>query len=129
MISLHPNVVIGKMDKICMYCSALKFKKMKSVECAAPVEKLSYQNYIHHPKCRQLFHQYIVDMYAKIETERLLYIRLNQTELRSEQYIHLRDAIVNDGNVNPNELGRMAILPSTFTGSSRHMCMNTHKMR
>ncbi|GFT76427.1 ATP-dependent DNA helicase [Trichonephila clavipes] len=47
-------------------------------------------------KCRQLFHQYIVDMYAKIETERLLYIRLNQTELRSEQYIHLRDAIVND---------------------------------
>ncbi|GFX59287.1 ATP-dependent DNA helicase [Trichonephila clavipes] len=72
-------------------------------------------------KCRQLFHQYIVDMYAKIETERLLYIRLNQTELRSEQYIHLRDAIVNDGNVNPNELGRKAILPSTFTGSLRHM--------
>ncbi|GFT09255.1 ATP-dependent DNA helicase [Trichonephila clavipes] len=72
-------------------------------------------------KCRQLFHQYIVDMYAKIETERLLYIRLNQTELRFEQYIHLRDAIVNDGNVNPNELGRMAILPSTFTGSPRHM--------
>ncbi|GFX58301.1 helitron_like_N domain-containing protein [Trichonephila clavipes] len=60
-------------------------------------------------------------MYAKIETERLLYIRLNQTELRSEQYIHLRDAIVNDGNVNPNELGRMAILPSTFMGSPRHM--------
>ncbi|GFS96142.1 ATP-dependent DNA helicase [Trichonephila clavipes] len=60
-------------------------------------------------------------MYAKIETEWLLYIRLNQTELRSEQYIHLRDAIVNDGNVNPNELGRMAILPSTFTGSPRHM--------
>ncbi|XP_036332234.1 uncharacterized protein LOC118743575 [Rhagoletis pomonella] len=72
-------------------------------------------------KCRQLFHQYIVDMYAKIETERLLYIRLNQTELRSEEYIHLRDAIVNDGNVNPNELGRMVILPSTSTGSPRHM--------
>ncbi|XP_028967653.1 uncharacterized protein LOC114828293 [Galendromus occidentalis] len=32
--------------------------------------------------CRQLFHQYIVDMYAKIETERLLFIRLNQTKLR-----------------------------------------------
>ncbi|GFU23539.1 ATP-dependent DNA helicase [Trichonephila clavipes] len=72
-------------------------------------------------KCRQLFYQYIVDMHVKIETERLLYIRLNQTELRSEQYIHLRDAIVNDGNVNPNELGRMAILPSKFTESPRHM--------
>lgn len=72
-------------------------------------------------KCRQLFHQYIVDMYAKIETERLLYIRLNQTKLRSEEYIHLRDAIANDGNVNVNELGRMVILPATFTGSPRHM--------
>jgi hypothetical protein len=25
-------------------------------------------------QCRQLFHQYVVDMYAKIETERLRYI-------------------------------------------------------
>lgn len=72
-------------------------------------------------KCRQLFHQYVVDMYAKIETERLLYIRLNQNSLRSEEYVHLRDAIANDGNVNANELGRMVILPATFTGSPRHM--------
>ena len=72
-------------------------------------------------KCRKLFHQYIVDMYAKIETERLLYIRLNQTELRSEEYINLRDAIVSDGNVNASELGKMVILPATFTGSPRHM--------
>lgn len=72
-------------------------------------------------KCRQLFHQYIVDMYVKIETERLLYIRLNQTKLRSEEYIHLRDAVINDGNVNPSELGKLIILPATFTGSPRHM--------
>ncbi|GFV46634.1 ATP-dependent DNA helicase [Trichonephila clavipes] len=70
-------------------------------------------------KCRQLFHQYIVDMYAKIESERLLYIRLNQVKLRSEEYIHLRHAVVNDGNL--SELGKMVILPSTFTGSPRHM--------
>ncbi|XP_066428603.1 uncharacterized protein [Eleutherodactylus coqui] len=70
-------------------------------------------------KCRHLFHQYIVDMYAKIETERLLFIRLNQTKLHSEEYIHLRDAIATDGN--PNELGKMVILPATFTGSPRHM--------
>lgn len=43
-------------------------------------------------KCGKLFHQYIVDMYAKIESERLLYIRLNQKQLRVENYIHLRDA-------------------------------------
>ena len=40
-------------------------------------------------KCRQLFHQHIVGMYAKIESERLLFIRLNQTKLRFEKYIHL----------------------------------------
>ncbi|CAH0551097.1 unnamed protein product [Brassicogethes aeneus] len=36
-------------------------------------------------------------MYAKIETERLLYIRLNQTKLRCEEYMNLSDAVVNDG--------------------------------
>ena len=70
-------------------------------------------------KCRQLFHQYVVDMCAKIESERLLYIRLNQTNLRSEQYIHLRDAVVNDGNT--TNVGRLIILPSSYAGSSRHM--------
>lgn len=44
-------------------------------------------------KCRQLVHQYIVDMYAKIEKERLLFIRLNQTRLCSEKYVHLRDLL------------------------------------
>ena len=39
-------------------------------------------NYIF--KSHQLFHQYIVDMYAKIESERLLFIRLNHIKLRSE---------------------------------------------
>ncbi|UYV69073.1 hypothetical protein LAZ67_6002272 [Cordylochernes scorpioides] len=87
------------------------------------VQKVSAMNYYAYRmlilKCRQLFHQYIVDMYSKIESERLLYIRLNQVKLRSEEYIHLRDAVVNDGNL--RELGKMVILPSTFTGSPRHM--------
>ncbi|XP_075469185.1 uncharacterized protein LOC142502199 [Ascaphus truei] len=75
------------------------------------------QNHILH--CRQLFHQFIVDMYAKIESERLLYIRLHQKKLRVDQYIHLRDAVGNDGNV--DNIGKMFILPATFTGSPRHM--------
>lgn len=49
------------------------------------------------------------------------YIRLNQTKLRSEEYINLRDAVINDGNMNPNELGKMVILPATFTESPQHM--------
>ena len=70
-------------------------------------------------KCRRLFHQYIVDIYAKIESERLLFIRLNQTKLRYEQYIHLRNTVVNDGNT--TNVGRLAILPSSYAGSPRHM--------
>lgn len=70
-------------------------------------------------KCGKLFHQYVVDMYAKIETERLNFIRFNQKQLRSEEYIHLRDAINNDGNV--NDIGRLTILPASYTGSPRHM--------
>jgi len=58
-------------------------------------------------------------MYVKIETERLTFIRLNQTKLRSEEYIHLRDAINTDGNA--QNVGRMTILPATYIGSPRHM--------
>jgi len=70
-------------------------------------------------KCHQLFHQYIVDMYAKIESEHLLFIRLNQTKLCSEQYIHLQDAVVNDSNT--TNVGRLMILPSSYAGSCHHM--------
>lgn len=74
-------------------------------------------------KCRQLFHQYVVDMYAKIESERLRYIRFNQAKLRAEEYIHLRDAINNniDSNLDINNIGQAYILPSSYTGSPRHM--------
>ncbi|XP_028968047.1 uncharacterized protein LOC114828365 [Galendromus occidentalis] len=72
-------------------------------------------------RCRLLFHQFIVDMYVKIESERLLYIRLNQTKLRSEEYIHLRDAVNTDANVDANSLGKQVISPSTYIGSPRHM--------
>jgi hypothetical protein len=36
-----------------------------------------------------------------------------------DEYIHLSDAVGNDGNA--KNLGQLVILPSTFTGSLRHM--------
>lgn len=39
-------------------------------------------------KCRQLFHQYIVDMHAKSK-QRFLFIRWYQTKLRLKEYTHL----------------------------------------
>ncbi|GBP37479.1 hypothetical protein EVAR_79412_1 [Eumeta japonica] len=72
---------------------------------------------------RQIFHQYVVDMYAKIESERLRYVKFDQAKLHSEAYIHLRDSII--GNVDAtndiDNIGTVNILPSSYTGSPRHM--------
>lgn len=72
-------------------------------------------------RCRRLFHQFLVDMYVKIESERLRYISLNQSKLRAENYIHLQDAVRNDGQVNANDVGQMVILPSSVVNSPRYL--------
>ncbi|KAL0860211.1 hypothetical protein ABMA27_010518 [Loxostege sticticalis] len=76
------------------------------------------ETYNHKLNTRRLLQQFLVDMYAKIE-ERMLYIRLNQKKLRIEEYIHLRDTIMNDGNI--DDIETMVILPSSYIGSPRHM--------
>ena len=43
----------------------------------------------------RIFQQYITDMYAKVENQRLLYIRNNQKKIRSELYSGLQDVIAN----------------------------------
>ena len=70
---------------------------------------------LHH---RQLFHQFVVDMWAKIEREQLRFIHTHQKQLRVENYVHLQDAVASDGNSN---VGRLVILPATFTGSPRYL--------
>lgn len=52
---------------------------------------------------RTLTNQFFVDMYSKIETERLNYLRSNQ-ELRAENYIHLKDAFQKQ-DADLNQLG------------------------
>lgn len=69
---------------------------------------------------RNLLNQFLVDMYAKIETERLQFIRHNQSKLRVEEYVHLQDAI-SKRDAELNEIGKMVLLPSTFTGGPRYM--------
>lgn len=41
----------------------------------------------------RLFHQYVVDQYAKLEQQRLNYCLFHQKELRSELYQGLADAV------------------------------------
>ena len=57
---------------------------------------------------------------CKIETERLQFLRHEQTTLSADCYQDLRDAIL-DGDRDPNNVGHRIILPSTFTGGPRYM--------
>lgn len=109
------------------YCINLKqINPSTKEETNKPVSAMMYYNYkimvrednylLHF---RQLFHQYLVDMYAKIETERLQFIRFNQKKLRAEDYIHLKDTV--NQNESSNNFGQMVILPSTFIGGPRHL--------
>lgn len=69
---------------------------------------------------RSLLSQFLVDMYAKIETERLNYIKFHQKKLRAEEYVHLQDAVRRQ-DADASQLGQMVILPSSFTGGPRYM--------
>ncbi|KAK3880245.1 hypothetical protein Pcinc_015250 [Petrolisthes cinctipes] len=68
---------------------------------------------------KQVLSQFLVDMFAKIETERLLYVRLNQKKLRAADYIHLQDAINADGHA--QNVGQQVILLSFHIGFPRYM--------
>ena len=71
-------------------------------------------------QAKRLFQQYLVDAYCKIETERLQFLRRDQTALQADCYQDLRDAIL-DGDGDPNNVGHRIILPSTFTGGPQYM--------
>lgn len=70
-------------------------------------------------RCGQLLNQFVVDTFWRVEAERLIYIRNHQAALRCDEYIHLRDAMNNDGDA--ENIGQHVILPSTFIGSPRYL--------
>ena len=71
-------------------------------------------------KAGRLFHTYCVDAYTAVLDHDLDWYKRNQNTIRSELYHGLHDRI-GSGETNTQALGRMFILPSTFTGGPRHM--------
>ena len=69
---------------------------------------------------RRPLQQFFVDVYAKIESERLQFLRREQKSLRAENYKELHDAIVS-GDGDPRNVGQKVVLPATFTGGPRYM--------
>lgn len=67
----------------------------------------------------RLFQQYLVDMWAAADQNRLSYLRLHQSELRASLYSGLSDAI--DSNIDLHNVGQRIVLPSSYTGGPRYM--------
>jgi hypothetical protein len=69
---------------------------------------------------RRLFQQFLVDGYTMMESERLTWLRNNQSKLRVGKYNHLNDT--NESNPNSRgKKGKRVVLPSSFVGSKRYM--------
>ena len=68
----------------------------------------------------RLFQQYVVDMYVKIETNRLNFIRKNQDHIRADLYQGLVDS-VEMGLRKGSEIGKRIVLPATFIDGPRDM--------
>ena len=68
----------------------------------------------------RLFHPYVVDMYVKIEQQRLNYFTQNQKKIRVDLYSGLADAVA-VGDTRFRDCGSRVVPPSSYTGSPRQM--------
>jgi len=79
-------------------------------------------------RAERLFQQYVVDQFCKVESERLSFIRHNQSKLRAEDYTTLRDLLGDSGMLEDEHdmvrSGRLFVLPSTHVGGDRYMRQN-----
>ncbi len=94
----------------------------KTVSC---MEYYAYQLMIrcedmnHILMCRELTQQFVVDMWAKVESERLGFLRREQKILRADEYVNVMDEMADGTNM--KNVGKRVILPATFVGGPRYM--------
>ncbi len=69
----------------------------------------------------RLLQQLVVDCWAAAEQLNLRWLRTHQHTIQAELYQGLADALQNDDLSTTNQLGHRIVLPSSFTGSDRHM--------
>lgn len=72
---------------------------------------------------RRLFQQFVVDCYTMVESQRLMWIRLNQKLIRCDLLNGLQEAITR-GEIDSSSVGRRVVLPASLTGGTRYMFNN-----
>jgi hypothetical protein len=85
------------------------------------MERLIEDSVIH--KSKRLFQQFVVDLYSMIESQRLSFIRQNQTKIRSDFLAGIEE-VVSRGDIVASSIGARIVLPSSFTGGKRYMFNN-----
>ncbi|XP_043242049.1 uncharacterized protein LOC122391808 [Amphibalanus amphitrite] len=72
----------------------------------------------------RLFQEFACMAFARVETQRLLFLACHQTAIRAELYQRLQDAVPADGALEErgdgDRLGRRIILPASFAGGPRY---------
>ena len=100
-INLHEHSKITIQQWVCYYMQIRMFNKETSL--------------IH--RGGRLFQQYLVDSFAKMEQDRLNFIKYNQAAIRADCYQGLVDSI---GSYTAN-VGTRIVLPSTFVNGPRYV--------
>ncbi|XP_058758996.1 uncharacterized protein LOC131632231, partial [Vicia villosa] len=70
---------------------------------------------------RRLFQQFLVDGYTMMESERLNWLRKNQSKLRVGKYTRINEQCESSQQQAHSKTGRRVVLPSSFVGSKRYM--------
>jgi hypothetical protein len=72
-------------------------------------------------QAQRLFQEFCCFSWVKTETNKLNFLRHNQTQLRAELYSNLRDHVLASDAGPVGRVGIPVILPATFTGSPRDL--------
>jgi len=128
-VLLFPTAQMGWNDQIPHYVPEVaEIRQMAPGDNRTTMrEYLAYRFHIrttesnHIFRAGKLYLEYLVDGWAICEQNRLNYIRHNPQKLRMEQYSDLASAAEQNPQLDLNQVGTRIILPSSFTGSTRHM--------
>ncbi|XP_057416850.1 uncharacterized protein LOC130711305 [Lotus japonicus] len=72
---------------------------------------------------RRLFQQFVVDCYSMVESQRLYYIRNNQSTIRRHFLEGIEEAMAR-GDTDSSKIGSRVYLPASFKGGKRYMFNN-----
>lgn len=118
----YPNKTQGwdynikdKRQKNISLCDFVKFRLYVRSDC---------DNFLPHHYGKKLFQQWVVDQYARIEWQRLQYIRKHQKEICQFTQKGIFDYLSNKAGQSIVDISKIVSLPSSYQGSPQNMHQN-----